>query len=346
MDFNPQYQRLALHGIWIERAGQRRQVLDASQVRVLQREEALERRLYDGRLTAVVFLRDVRVGDVVESAYTVTGANPVTGGHLDVAFPFGWSVPVERRVVRVLTPAGRTLAERRHALAVEAEVTRRGAWEERRWDLRRLPAPVDEEDRPVEANPFPEVRLTEWRDWREVVEWALPLYAAPPPSPAMAELLGRWRALPGDEARLLAALRFAQDEVRYLGIELGDGSHRPTPPGRGAGPPLRRLQGQVAAAGDPAAGPRAGGGAGARLHRAARASWRPTCPSPHAFDHVIVRATVAGREVWLESDPLAGAVPAGGAPAAPFRKALILAPGQAALTDLPEPAPTPSRRRW
>ncbi|MFX8207373.1 transglutaminase domain-containing protein, partial [Acinetobacter baumannii] len=32
------------------------------------------------------------------------------------------------------------------------------------------------------------------------------------------------------EARLLAALRFVQREVRYLGIEMGANSHAPHPP--------------------------------------------------------------------------------------------------------------------
>jgi len=74
--FDPSYEQVIFHTLSIHREGK---IIDKlpKQIRTIQREESMDRHLYDGSYTAVINLVDVRVGDVVEYAYTRKGYNPV-----------------------------------------------------------------------------------------------------------------------------------------------------------------------------------------------------------------------------------------------------------------------------
>src|SRR5574341_364506 len=230
VDFDPQYQRLVLHAVTIHRGTSRIPALHPGEVKIIQRERELDRRLYDGRLTAVIFLRDVRVGDVVESSYTLVGSNPIFGGRFADGFDLGYGVPVERLGVRILLPNGRPLAWRTHGLDLPPAVGKSGGGVEYRWSRGQVDSFHDEGDLPAGLRPYPWLEVSEWGEWADVVRWALPLYAPGEPAAGMAERIAAWRQLPDEAARGTAALRFVQDEVRYLGIELGPSSHRPHRP--------------------------------------------------------------------------------------------------------------------
>ena len=64
LDFEPSYQRLVIHHIHILRAGQVIDVLRPADIRVIQQENELDEQLFNGTLSAVVFLDDVRAGDL------------------------------------------------------------------------------------------------------------------------------------------------------------------------------------------------------------------------------------------------------------------------------------------
>ena len=113
-------------------------------------------------------------------------------------------------------------------------------------------------------------------------------------------MIGRWRSEFGSpEQRLIAALRFVQDDVRYLGIELGRYSHQPTPPlkvfARRFGDCKDKsllLSTLLSALGIDAFPALVNAKTGKALD-----SWQP---SPFAFNHVIVKAMIGGRTYWLD----------------------------------------------
>jgi hypothetical protein len=108
--FDPSYQDLAIHQIDILREGRRINKLDAKRVQLLQRETQLEERAYDGRVTASIVLDDLRVGDQVEYAYTLRGANPVFEGKFVQIDSAGSAVgPVELYSLRLLAPLRRDI---------------------------------------------------------------------------------------------------------------------------------------------------------------------------------------------------------------------------------------------
>ncbi len=70
IEFDPDFQSLFIHKINIYREGKVIDQLDLNQIKTVQRETNLERHLYDGSLSALFNLTEVRVGDIIEYSYT------------------------------------------------------------------------------------------------------------------------------------------------------------------------------------------------------------------------------------------------------------------------------------
>src|SRR5439155_1630187 len=67
--FAPDFQWIDLHRLRIWRNGVSEDRLALNKMQLLQQERDLDRYQYNGQLTALFLLEDVRVGDVVECAY-------------------------------------------------------------------------------------------------------------------------------------------------------------------------------------------------------------------------------------------------------------------------------------
>jgi hypothetical protein len=299
--FDPAYERLTLHSIVVRRGGSVVSRHDPAAVRVLQRETDLEALIFDGSKTAHAFLENVRVGDVVEYAYSLRGSNPVFGGRQFGRFGLQWSVPVAEAQLRLLWPAGRELQWRAVNGAPAPAVRDADGFVERRWHLLDVAGRRVENDAPAWYDPYPAVEWSEFRDWRAVVRWAQPLYTLPATLPKELEAeAARIRAAHAEpERRLAAALRFVQREVRYLGFEIGPGSHAPSAPET----VLRRRFGDckdktlltlaLLRALDIPAWP-------ALVHTGWRHAIDQRLASPGAFNHVLVLAQTGTRRWWVD----------------------------------------------
>lgn len=231
ISFDPSFQSLTLHRIDVIRAGNRSARLAGTKIQVLQRETGLEYRIYDGSRTLNAFLDDVRVGDVVEYAYTVAGSNPVFEGREFGSFQLQFSEPAQNLRARLLLPANRPVSIRTQNDPPAAVVTEHDGFRDHRWSASDVAALVVEDGAPGWYHPYPGVQWSEFADWMAVANWAKPLYDVPKVLPPT--LRAEIGAIARDEdpaQRLLGALRFVQDEIRYLGVEIGPGSHAPSPP--------------------------------------------------------------------------------------------------------------------
>ncbi|NEL80586.1 MAG: DUF3857 domain-containing protein, partial [Xanthomonas perforans] len=105
IDYQPQYQQLALNSLEVWRDGKRIDMRKQAHYARLRRESGLEDGLIDGALTLSITLPDLRVGDRVDYGVTITGSNPVFGkGYYDV-FDARYGVALGERRVRVRHPA-------------------------------------------------------------------------------------------------------------------------------------------------------------------------------------------------------------------------------------------------
>jgi hypothetical protein len=299
--FDPSYQKLVMHSINVRRGAQVIAKLPTAQVRLLQREAELESLIFDGTQSASVFLDDVRVGDVVEYAYSVQGSNPVFGGQQFGRFDLQWAVPVARAHARIVAPAGRELQIQRHNSAEAPVVTVHGNQREYRWSLSHVPALQVEKSAPDWFDPYPAVSWGEFKNWRAVVDWALPLYRLPEAPAAAVQAVADEiaRAHQSPALRLVATLRHVQGQVRYLGVEVGVNSHAPHAPETVLANrfgdckdkslltvALLRAQGIQASP--------------ALVNSRQRKGINDWQPSPSAFNHVVVQAKLSGKTYWFD----------------------------------------------
>lgn len=301
IEFLPGTQELTLHEIEVLRAGTWSTRLDPARISLARREEGFNGDIADGVVTALVLLDDLRLGDVVRIVYTIDGANPMLAGQGTVWMRGGYSNPVLDARTRVLFDPGTAVSTKPWQTTRDATVRTLADATEVSFVSSQVAATIDHGDYPRGHTPRPAVHVGRRQAWADVVAWAVPFYP-PVPTPLpddLEERIVRWKRLPAPADRLRAALRAVQDEVRYFGIEIGENTHRPHDPStvwtRRFGDCkdktylLVTLLERLGIEAVPALvsvddGPRI----------------REQVPSGSAFDHVIVRATLDGKPVWVD----------------------------------------------
>lgn len=343
--FEPSYQTLVLHSIDVIRDGRVIPKLGSATVRMLQRETELERRIYDGSKTATIFLDDVRVGDIVDYAYSVRGWNPVFDGKVFGRLGLQFNVPVARIHARIAVPTGSPVAIVSHGTSLKPVVEDTAGVHSQTWERTDVPAQVVEADEPGWYDPLPAVQWSAYRDWNDVARWAVPLYAVPASTSAalQAEVDRIAKAESTAEGRLLSALRFVQGEIRYLGIAMGVGSHAPTAPDL----VLERRFGDckdktllLLTLLD-----RLGVDARAALVSTdLRRGLESRQPGPGQFNHVLVQARIGDAHYWLDPTRSAQNADMKNLAQADFDLALVVEPHAQGFTSMKAESATPVRQ--
>lgn len=298
--FDPIYETVKLHKIAIHRGDQVINMIDRTKIDILQREQALENLIYDGSKTINVFIEDIRPDDSVEYSYSIVGSNPVFSGHFASYFSLQWPVPVERVHYKIVWPTSRPLIIRNHLSDINPSKKTLGDFTEYLWDIKNVERKTWDDATPNWYDPHPGFYLSDMQTWKEVVEWALPLYGSTSVSAdqlAVIEQITQKNQSPKE--KILAALRFVQNEIRYLGIEIGSRSHKPHAPDT----VLKQRFGDckdksvllvslLQAMGIDASPVLVHNRFGEQLHKA--------LPTPRAFNHVITQVRLNDKVYWLD----------------------------------------------
>lgn len=334
-DFDPSYQQLAVHNIGVIRNGKYLDRYDSADIKQLQRETELENLIHNGLHTQNLVLKDIRIGDVLTYSYTIRGQNPVYAGHFGAGQQLSWSVPIERVNLNLLWPHKRPLYLKLHNADLAPEVSREGGMTRYALQLQRPAVTEREADTPEWFSPWAEIEFSEFDSWGGVVDWALPLYRLADHSPAEIRALAHRIKLsqPDIKAQIADALRFAQGEIRYLGLELGQDSHRPA----SAAETLERRFGDCKAKAVlfnellRALGIQA---YPALVNTHTRYSLIDQLPAITAFNHVITYLELEGRAYWI--DPTRRAQPGSldDVHQPQYGYGLIIRPGSKALTAI------------
>ncbi|MCP5540453.1 MAG: DUF3857 domain-containing protein [Akkermansiaceae bacterium] len=305
IEIDPSYQTLTLHRIDILRAGRRIDALRPDLVRRTQPEDELAEGMLDGHVTFLILLPDLRPGDVLDYDYTIAGDNPAFEGRFFDTVSLNWETWVRRVRYRLLKKPERPIFTRnRRTDIAPRRANGPGGLEEWIWEASDAPPVILEDNLPGDHDPFASVEVGEFETWEEVAAWAAPFYdfSAETPDPElarMAESLNRGGAT--DDERILAAIRFVQDEVRYLGLEDGRGAYCPASPNRtfrnrfgdckDKTVLLHRLLGEMGVESAPAF-----------VNFDERGAVADRLPSPLAFDHVVLRIRRPnGKFLWCDT---------------------------------------------
>jgi transglutaminase-like putative cysteine protease len=327
LEFDPERDRLVIHSVTVRRGSEVLDELKLGRIEVLQRESSLERGLLDGALTFHLVMSDVRVGDVLEYSFTRERREKEWGDRLFTEYQTRWATQVARSHLRVLTRVGSPIHIEDHGDQQPAKA-RSGEWESREWNWTGIPAHLQASGAPAWHDQWATIQVSQFASWDEVVRAALPLFATAQASgPELTALIDRMKSsADSDAARVLAVLRFVQEEVRYTGVELGEHAFRPTSPDE----VLRRRYGDckdkalltvslLRALGIDAAPALVG----TRL----RGHAREKLPSPAAFDHAIVRVRLRGVSYWLDPTQAAEGGDLARYKQGMYGAALVIAPG-------------------
>jgi transglutaminase-like putative cysteine protease len=342
--FDPSSQQLVLNKASIWREGKEIDGLDSATIEVLRREDSLEDGILTGERTAVVRLKDVRVGDLVDLAWSWVEPTTLWPGEHFSIHSLGWSVPVGLTRVRILTPDAVKLHTRMRNTGPEVTLSRIGTMNVSEWRAVD-PDPIAEDEKtPDGFDAWPELSVSTIAGWRQAVDWTLPRYGVDPSLPPdfAAKLDGIAKAVPDPADRAVRALRLVQDQVRYTSLSIGAGGFTPRAPAEtlrnGFGDckdksillvaALKRLGiDAFPALTDIDEGP----------------ALEKRLPAIDAFDHVIVGARIGGRTRWFDATQSAQGGMGKTLADLPYGFALPIRPGQSALEAIPNsvpPAPT------
>ena len=334
-DFDPSYETLTIHKAQVWRAGKALDRLEPNELHVFQREANLERFLYSGTRTAYLILPDIRVGDVLEYSYTVQGNNPVMAGRYSEMLAMDWDIPIARNSLRLLVAPSRALFfQAPKESDVQVKVSESSGRREILWQQENVPAVELQSDTPAWYTPNRTLSVSEFASWADVAQWAMPLYddaaAVDPTVQLLADQLAAHQDATG---KVMAALHFVQQEIRYLGMEDGIGSHRP----RHAADTLYRRYGDCkdktvllmallkAMGFKPSA---------ALVSLDQGAGLPNQQPSPYLFDHVIVTLLLDGQRLWLDGTLLNQGDRLDTVAVPYYRYALLVAAGATSLTPM------------
>jgi hypothetical protein len=105
-DFDPSTQDVVIHSLAIRRAGAVTEHASLEKLRFLQREENLERFIIDGWVTMVLLFEDVRVGDLVETSYTIRTRPRIFAGNCSFTVPIPTQIYTRQFCLSVRFPTG------------------------------------------------------------------------------------------------------------------------------------------------------------------------------------------------------------------------------------------------
>lgn len=230
IDYDPSYERLQLHTLNVVRDGQIIEKSKTSRFQVLQSEREQDALIYNGALTLSIIIEDVRIGDVLDYSYTIYGSNPVLDGKFSTSLGTDWSVPIHQAEFSLLWPDGKPIKQRSERTADQMSVETNDGVSRYFYSVINSSARTLESDTPEWYEPWGRIYLSEYSDWSQVVDWAIPLYeAALDAQEGVAEqLVSLNLSLMQPEQKITQALFFNQQQIRYLGLEMGTNSHAPS----------------------------------------------------------------------------------------------------------------------
>jgi tetratricopeptide (TPR) repeat protein/transglutaminase-like putative cysteine protease len=301
--WDPQTETLTFHRLNVIRDGQ---VIDllagGKKVTVVRRETNLELAMLDGDLTASIQPEDLRVGDIVDLAMTLTRRDPVLKGNsqgFEALIPLG---AVERLRIRAVWPSAKPIRWRATEGMPAPKVSRTTQGQELDIEASDIEAPKAPNGAPLRYGALGQIEFSQFPDWAAVSALMAPLYAKAETIAPASQLKSEAQKIAAQSAdpkvRAELALRLVQDQVRYAFVGMNLGGLVPADADvtwqrrfgdcKGKTVLLLSLLHQLGITAEPAlVSTSVGDGLDQRL---------PIL----GFDHVVVRSEIGGKTYWLD----------------------------------------------
>lgn len=227
--FDPSYEKLAINKITIYRGDKTIDQLKPENIEVMRNEKNVDRLMYDGSYSAVVILKDVRVGDILDYEYTIKGKNPIYGDHFYHFPQLAYSEEVQELYKSTRYPASQKVQYKLLAGAPEPTVTEANGQKQLVWDLKNIKPIFTDELIPQWYQAYPAAEISSFQTWGEVKAWERKLFDLKIQTPKIDAFI-KEEGVGADPEDIMHLIRFVQKDVRYLGLEMGVFSHKPHNP--------------------------------------------------------------------------------------------------------------------
>lgn len=302
--WRPDTDVVTVHKLLIRRGDQVIDVLASGQTfTVVRREQNLESAMLDGVLTANLQPEGLQVGDVVDFAGSVTSSDPVLKGHVEQIAAAWNGLSISRAHLRVQWPADVAAILRATQSLPALKPVKANGLTSVELSLDNVEPINSPKGAPPRYAIGRRLELTDFASWAELSALMAPLYQEAAVLPAQGPLrmeLERIRGLsPDPKARTEAALVLVQDRIRYVAMVMGAGGLVPANAEttwsrrygdcKGKTALLLALLKELGIQAVPVlVSTDSGDGLNERL------------PMVGLFNHVLVRAIVAGKIYWLD----------------------------------------------
>ncbi|QRQ62671.1 DUF3857 domain-containing protein [Sphingobacterium multivorum] len=232
--FDPHFQKLQLHELKVIRNGKDINLLPQAKFKLLASETELSRSIYNGSQMAHYVLEDLRKDDKIVFAYSIIGVNPVFEQKFFDSYYLQGYEPTGLVHLNYIVPNGRKLQFKSFNGAPEVQQQSTGNTTNFFWELTADKTVQYEDYSPSWYNPLKYIQCSEFNTWQEVDQWnrkinPIPQIATTNTLQAFVNQL--WKESNGQPyAYLKKACDFVQNEIRYMGIEMGEYSHRANVP--------------------------------------------------------------------------------------------------------------------
>jgi hypothetical protein len=232
LQFEPYTQSITLHWIKVRRGDQEFDQTRLEKIRLLQREEGLERFVIHGWCTLLLLLEDVRPGDIVESCYTIETRRRLLPANCTAFFTLPPGAPVGKFHYSLKFNESRPMKWKSAAVALTPTEARESGEVWWSWSGENYEAPGREPNTPDWHMAGPWIQVSDCTDWRIVVLAIAEAWKEDVDDPVLAEIA---KEIAGKEPDLLVrvekAIELVQDGYRHLQVNIEPASQLPASPG-------------------------------------------------------------------------------------------------------------------
>lgn len=232
VSFDPTYQKLTFHSINIIRNGKVINKLTKDSFQTIRRELSAETYIYDGSLSAITNLSDVRINDIVEYSYTLKGFNPIHNKHFATVFNLRTSSPIGKLYIEINSKE--PLFFKYFETNLKVKESKKGNTHTYVFEETNIKAFEYEDQTPSWNIESGLLNVSNYTSWKQVVDWGVNVFKyneklSPELIKKINEIKNSYKT---EGERIKATLDFVQDEVRYLGLESGIGAYKPSSPNK------------------------------------------------------------------------------------------------------------------
>jgi tetratricopeptide (TPR) repeat protein len=306
--WDPQTTQVTVHAVRILRGESVINVLANQDFTILRREKNLEFASLDGTLTATIQPADLRVGDTVEFSYTMRRSDPVFAGNSEILLGQLPNFPISQLRMHASWLTERNIQWKASESMVDA------LQEHRDHDLidltgevRDVQPLVQPKGAPLRFRQLREVQFSSFRAWKDISKLLTPLYdkaaTLEPGSAIKKEVDAIREASSNPVTQVEAALTLTEDKIRYVYLGMNSGNLVPATADatwtrrfgdcKAKTAILLAILRQLGIQAEPAV-----------VSLARGDGLNEKIPMIEWFDHVLVKAKVGGRTVWLDGTRL------------------------------------------